>query len=86
MKEAEENHALIEEQIQQLFQTIQKRYQPDEPISFLYLVLSPEPEGIVRTLLYLLQLVNRKKLKFGKKFLKMNPKVNQIYYNMMILA
>ncbi|WP_457557791.1 hypothetical protein [Candidatus Harpocratesius sp.] len=67
LKEVEENHALIEEQIQQLFQTIQKRYRANEPISFIYLVLSPEPEGIVKTLLYLLQLVNRKKIEIWQK-------------------
>ena len=39
----------------------------DQPVPFLTLIITADPDGIVRTLLYLLQLVNRKKVELWQK-------------------
>lgn len=67
LKKAEEQRALVEEQIQKLLDRVYEKFSNDEPVSFLSLLLSPDAEGIVRTLLYLLQLVNRKKLEIWQQ-------------------
>ncbi|WP_371804249.1 hypothetical protein [Candidatus Lokiarchaeum ossiferum] len=67
LKKAEEERALVELQISRMNDRIFQLYQNNEPISFLSLIISPDPDGIVRTLLYLLQLVNRKKVELWQK-------------------
>jgi chromatin segregation and condensation protein Rec8/ScpA/Scc1 (kleisin family) len=63
LKKAEEDRAFVELQINSLFEQIISQFEEKkDPISFLSLIISPNPDGIVRTLLYLLQLVNRKKI------------------------
>ncbi|MHA1647193.1 MAG: hypothetical protein ACTSVL_06445 [Promethearchaeota archaeon] len=62
LKKAEEERALVELQIRKMLNKINKNFKGDEPVPFLNLILTPDPDGIVRTLLYLLQLVNRKKI------------------------
>ena len=67
LKKAEEERALVELQISRMNDRIFQLYQNSEPISFLSLIISPDPDGIVRTLLYLLQLVNRKQVELWQK-------------------
>ena len=63
LKKAEEDRAFVEFQITTLFERIESQFSASkDPISFLSLIITPDPDGIVRTLLYLLQLVNRKKI------------------------
>ena len=38
-----------------------------QPIAFLTLIVAADPDGIVRTLLYILQLVNRKHVELWQK-------------------
>ena len=62
LKKAEEERALVELHIKNMLKRINSIFIEDnQPVSFLSLIISPDAEGIVRTLLYLLQLVNRKK-------------------------
>ncbi len=69
LKNAEADKALVEEQIQKLFMQIERDYSFEkEPVPFLKLILTPDPDGIVRTLLYILQLVNRKKIDVWQQF------------------
>ena len=64
---AKEDRARVEEQIKKMHQRITSLFKDDQPIPFLTLILTPDPDGIVRTLLYLLQLVNRKKVELWQK-------------------
>jgi chromatin segregation and condensation protein Rec8/ScpA/Scc1 (kleisin family) len=81
LKKAEEDRALIEEQIQLMYDRVVESYQNNHPVSFLSLIISADVEGIVRTLLYLLHLVNRKKIDLWQEWsevasesTKRNPK------------
>ncbi|MHA1777808.1 MAG: hypothetical protein DRO88_12060 [Promethearchaeia archaeon] len=67
LKKAEEKRVYVEEQISDLYQKIKECYKPNCPVSFLSLIISPEPEGIVQTVLYLLQLINRKKIEIWQE-------------------
>ncbi len=67
LKKAEEERALVELQITRMHDHILNLYSPGEPIAFLKLIINPDPDGIVRTLLYLLQLVNRKFVELWQK-------------------
>ncbi|QEE16665.2 hypothetical protein DSAG12_02495 [Promethearchaeum syntrophicum] len=61
LKKAEEERALVELHIKNMLKRISTIFKENnQPVSFLSLIISPDAEGIVRTLLYLLQLVNRK--------------------------
>ena len=61
LKKAEEERALVELHIKNMLIKINSIFIENlQPVSFLSLIISPDAEGIVRTLLYLLQLVNRK--------------------------
>ncbi|MHA1857096.1 MAG: hypothetical protein ACTSYY_13725 [Promethearchaeota archaeon] len=63
LKKAEEERALVEFHIDNMLKKIQNIFKEDpQPISFISLILTPDTDGIVRTLLYLLQLVNRKQV------------------------
>ena len=63
LKKAEEERALVEFHIDNMLKKIQNIFKEDpQPISFISLILAPDTDGIVRTLLYLLQLVNRKQV------------------------
>ncbi len=62
LKKAEEERALVELHIKNMLKKINTIFKENfQPVSFLSLIITPDAEGIVRTLLYLLQLVNRKK-------------------------
>ena len=62
LKKAEEERALVELHIKNMLKRINTFFEENfQPVSFLSLIITPDAEGIVRTLLYLLQLVNRKK-------------------------
>jgi len=61
LKKAEEERALVEFHIKNMLKRINAIFKENsQPVSFLSLIINPDAEGIVRTLLYLLQLVNRK--------------------------
>ncbi len=61
LRKAEEEHALVELHIENMLKRINTIFKENfQPVSFLTLIITPDAEGIVRTLLYLLQLVNRK--------------------------
>ncbi len=61
LKKAEQERALVELHIKNMLIKINTKFnENNQPVSFLSLIISPDAEGIVRTLLYLLQLVNRK--------------------------
>jgi len=61
LKRAEEERALVELHIKNMLKRINSIFKENfQPVSFLSLIITPDAEGIVRTLLYLLQLVNRK--------------------------
>ncbi len=61
IKKAEQERALVELHIKNMLKKINTIFiEKKQPISFLTLIITPDAEGIVRTLLYLLQLVNRK--------------------------
>ena len=61
LKKAEEDRALVELHIKNMLMKINTNFsENNQPVSFLSLIITPDAEGIVRTLLYLLQLVNRK--------------------------
>jgi chromatin segregation and condensation protein Rec8/ScpA/Scc1 (kleisin family) len=67
LKKAEEDRALVELQISKMFNRICELFLPDQPVSFLKLIITPNADGIVRTLLYLLHLVNRKQIEIWQK-------------------
>ena len=61
LKKAEQERALVELHIKNMLKKINTNFsENNQPVSFLSLIITPDAEGIVRTLLYLLQLVNRK--------------------------
>jgi len=61
LKKAEDERALVELHIKNMLKRINTIFNENfQPVSFLSLIINPDAEGIVRTLLYLLQLVNRK--------------------------
>jgi chromatin segregation and condensation protein Rec8/ScpA/Scc1 (kleisin family) len=67
LAKAKEDRARVEEQIEKMHQRIITLFTNDQPVPFLTLIITADPDGIVRTLLYLLQLVNRKKVELWQK-------------------
>ena len=67
LAKAKESRARVEEQIKKMYSRITSLFKNNQPIPFLKLILTPNPDGIVRTLLYLLQLVNRKRIEIWQK-------------------
>jgi chromatin segregation and condensation protein Rec8/ScpA/Scc1 (kleisin family) len=67
IKKAEQERAKVELQINNMYQKILERKVDKEPVPFISLLISPNREGIVQTLLYLLHLVNRKKIEIFQK-------------------
>ena len=51
LKKAEEDRALVELQISKIYSQICELYLPDQPVSFLRVIVTPNIDGIVRTLL-----------------------------------
>ncbi len=74
LNNTEENLALIEDQIDYLKQKITHLYVNHNPVRFIEVLLSPTPEGIVNTVLYLLQLTNRKHIQVWQKIEAIPPK------------
>ena len=68
IKKAEDERGLIEDQINNMFEKVKHLYSPEHPVSFFQLIVSPDIDGIVRTLLYLLHLTNRKKIELWQIF------------------
>jgi len=68
LKKAEEERALVEFQISKMFDNILQIYHNESnPVPFLNVVLNKTADGVVRTLLYLLHLANRKKIELWQK-------------------
>jgi chromatin segregation and condensation protein Rec8/ScpA/Scc1 (kleisin family) len=57
----------VELQISKIYSQICELYQHDQHVSFLHVIISPDADGIVRTLLYLLHLTNRKQIELWQK-------------------
>jgi chromatin segregation and condensation protein Rec8/ScpA/Scc1 (kleisin family) len=67
LKKAEDDRALVEEQISKMYEKIIGLNNENRKISFFDLIISPDVDGIVRTLLYVLHLVNRKKIQLWQE-------------------